>query len=50
MLACEAALDTDGLMLIDTWLDAADKRALLVLAATWHEVPPAGSTEAAVAV
>lgn len=50
MLSCEAALDTDGLMLIDTWLDAADKRALLVLAATWHEVPPAGSTEAAVAV
>jgi hypothetical protein len=38
-------------MLADAWLDARERRALLILAITWHNAnPPANSSEAAVAV
>jgi hypothetical protein len=48
---CEAAPASDGLMLADTWLDALERRPLLVIAAEWHDtLPPPGSTEGGVAV
>ncbi|WP_126285849.1 hypothetical protein [Burkholderia stagnalis] len=49
-LEVKAALDSDGLMPIDTWLDAKDPRPLLVVAGTLHELPPAESTEGGVAL
>jgi hypothetical protein len=47
---CHAAPAADGLLLADAWLDAREKRPLLVIAAEWHDTPPVGSTEGGVAV
>ena len=49
-LECVAVPAEDGLMVADAWLDAAERRPLLVIAAEWHDAPPPGSTEGAVAV
>ncbi|MGU7770647.1 hypothetical protein ACV229_10755 [Burkholderia sp. MR1-5-21] len=49
-LECCAVSPVDGLMLTDAWLDTAELRPLLVVAAEWHAAPPLGSTEGAVAV
>ena len=34
-------------MIVDGWLDAGEKRPLLLIAASWHEMPVLGSTEGA---
>lgn len=50
-LQCQAVPATDGLLVADAWLDARERRPLLVIAAAWHDdEPPAGSTEGCVAV
>lgn len=49
-LECKAAPGSDGLMLIDAWLDAKDQRPLLVIAGTLHDIPPPESTEGGVAL
>ncbi|CAE6827738.1 hypothetical protein R69927_00967 [Paraburkholderia domus] len=50
-LECLAAPASDGLMVADAWLDAGEKRPLLVIAAEWHEaLPSVGSTEGSIAV
>ncbi len=49
-LECRAVPAADGLMVADAWLDAAEQRPLLVVAAEWHDAPPSGTTEGAVAV
>jgi hypothetical protein len=50
-LDCAAEPEPRNLMLADAWLDARERRALLILAITWHNAnPPANSSEAAVAV
>ncbi|RQR25046.1 hypothetical protein DIE23_32810 [Burkholderia sp. Bp9143] len=49
-LECFAVPATDGLMVADAWLDAGEQRPLLIIAAEWHDAPPPGSTEGAVAV
>ncbi|MGQ7933536.1 hypothetical protein [Paraburkholderia sp. D1E] len=49
-LECSVTSADDGLMLADAWLDAREQRPLLVIAAEWHDAPPAGSTEGGVAV
>jgi hypothetical protein len=50
-LECAAEPDPHNLMLADAWLDSRERRALLILAFTWHDAdPPANSSEAAVAV
>ncbi|RQR58558.1 hypothetical protein DIE19_19255 [Burkholderia sp. Bp9126] len=49
-LECHAVPAADGLMVVDVWLDANEQRPLLVVAAEWHDEPPPGSTEGAVAV
>lgn len=50
-LECRPVSATDGLMLADAWLDAAEQRPLLVIAAEWQDAPPLpGSTEGAVTV
>jgi hypothetical protein len=53
MFDCSAVPAADGLLLADAWLDAAEKRPLLVIAAEWHDgrsMPAIGSTEGSVAV
>ncbi|KVP67530.1 hypothetical protein [Burkholderia ubonensis] len=49
-LECLVVPATDGLMVADAWLDSGEQRPLLVVAAEWHDAPPPGSTEGAVAV
>ncbi|MBC8639725.1 hypothetical protein IAG25_23100 [Caballeronia sp. EK] len=50
-LDCVAVSEAHGLMVADDWLDARERRALLVLAYAWHDAhPPERSSEAAVAV
>ncbi|MFC0691728.1 hypothetical protein [Paraburkholderia humisilvae] len=50
-LPCQAIPATDGLLIADAWLDARERRPLLVIAAAWHDAdPPVGSTEGCVAV
>jgi len=49
-LECQAVAAADGVMVADAWLDAGEQRPLLVVAAEWHDEPPPGSTEGAVAV
>ncbi|WP_011296207.1 hypothetical protein [Cupriavidus necator] len=50
-LECLATPVEDGLMVADAWLDAKDRRAVLVVGAEWHDSsPPVGSTEGCVAV
>ncbi|CAN0625496.1 conserved protein of unknown function [Burkholderia multivorans] len=49
-LECLSAASADGLMVADAWLDAGEQRPLLVVAAAWHDMPPPGSSEGAVAV
>jgi hypothetical protein len=49
-LDCGAVPAADGLMPVDAWLDAAEQRPLLVVAAELHAAPPPGSTEGAVVV
>jgi hypothetical protein len=49
-LECFAVPATDGLMVADAWLDAGEQRPLLIIAVEWHDAPPPGSTEGAVAV
>lgn len=50
-LDCTAVTDAHGLMMADGWLDARERRALLILAYSWRETnPPERSSEAAVAV
>jgi hypothetical protein len=50
-LECLAATGSDRLMLADAWLDTHEQRALLVVAAEWHDTaPPLRSAEAFVAV
>ncbi|WP_235180621.1 hypothetical protein [Ralstonia sp. AU12-08] len=49
-LECIAVPATDGLLVADAWLDAGEQRPLLVVAAQWHDVLTAGSTEGGVAV
>jgi hypothetical protein len=53
MLECLAIPAADGLLVADAWLDAAEKRPLLLIAAEWHDgrtMPSIGSTEGGVAV
>ena len=47
---CKLALDGDGLMLADAWLDSTTPRPLLIIAAQLHDLSPADSTEGGVAV
>jgi hypothetical protein len=47
---CATIAAADGLMAIDTWLDARETRPLLVVAVQLHETPPEDSAEAAVAL
>ncbi|WP_258168133.1 hypothetical protein [Paraburkholderia sp. BL21I4N1] len=49
-LDCAAVPATEGLMPVDAWLDATERRPLLLVAAEFHDAPPSGSTEGAVAV
>lgn len=50
-LECLAAPASAPLMLLDSWLDAGEERALLVVCAEWYaDVPPDRSTESAIAV
>ncbi|WP_059410628.1 hypothetical protein [Cupriavidus basilensis] len=50
-LECRTEPVSDRLMVADAWLDARDRRPLLVVAVEWYEQdPPAGSTEGCVAV
>ncbi len=50
-LAVQAASASDGLMVADAWLDANERRPLLVVATAWHEAgPPEKSTEGCVAI
>jgi hypothetical protein len=50
-LSCQAVPESDGLLVADAWLDAHERRPLLVIAAAWHDAsPPVGSTEGCVAV
>lgn len=50
-LECQAVPAADGLLVADAWLDAGERRPLLVVAAAWHDAHPAlGSTEGCVAV
>jgi hypothetical protein len=50
-LQCRAIQASDGLLVADAWLDARERRPLLMIAAAWHDAnPPAGSTEGCVAV
>ncbi len=50
-LQCQAVAVSDGLLVADAWLDARERRPLLVVAAAWHDAsPPVGSTEGCVAV
>ncbi len=50
-LECHAVPAADGLLVADAWLDARERRPLLVLAAAWHDAnPPVGSTEGCVAI
>ncbi|MBK5123316.1 hypothetical protein IQ288_26015 [Burkholderia sp. R-69980] len=50
-LQCQAVPATDGLLVADAWLDAGERRPLLVIAAEWHDaLPSVGSTEGSVAV
>lgn len=50
-LDCAAVADAQGLMVADDWLDARERRALLVLTYVWHDTrPPERSSEGAVAV
>lgn len=50
-LQCHAVPATDGLLIADAWLDARERRPLLVIAVAWYdEKPPVGSTEGCVAV
>lgn len=49
-LNCEPVQATDGLMPVDSWLDAGEQRPLLIVAAELHDAPPPGSTEGAVAL
>jgi len=45
-LAVEAVPAEDGLLVADAWLDAHERRPLLLIAPAWHErQPPVGSTE-----
>ncbi|WP_235844638.1 hypothetical protein [Cupriavidus agavae] len=51
VLECEAIDADTGLMVADTWLDALERRPLLVIAMAWHDATPApGSGEGCVAV
>jgi hypothetical protein len=47
---CKAIAATDGLMLVDAWLDAGERRPLLVVAAQLHDTPPDESAEGGVAL
>ncbi|WP_086967668.1 hypothetical protein [Caballeronia glebae] len=50
-LDCAAVGDSQSLLIADHWLDARERRALLILAFAWHDThPPERSSEAAVAV
>ena len=49
-LECVAMPAAESLMIADAWLDAVEQRPLLVVAVEWHDAPPVGSTEGAVAV
>jgi hypothetical protein len=50
-LACHAIPSTDGLLVADAWLDAQERRPLLVVATAWHDANPSvGSTEGCVAI
>ncbi|WP_175940202.1 hypothetical protein [Caballeronia sp. BCC1704] len=50
-LDCAAVAEAHSLLIADGWLDARERRALLVLAYAWHDTqPPERSGEAAVAV
>jgi hypothetical protein len=50
-LQCQAVPASDGLLVADAWLDARERRPLLVIAAAWHDArPPTGSTEGCIAV
>ncbi|SAK64326.1 hypothetical protein AWB75_02927 [Caballeronia catudaia] len=50
-LECEVVPESHNLMLADAWLDSRERRAVLILAFTWHDAnPPANSSEAAIAV
>jgi hypothetical protein len=49
-LECLVLPDANGLMTIDAWLDSGDRRPLLIVVASWNDMPSPGSTEGAVAV
>lgn len=49
-LECLAAPDAESLLLLDAWLDAGEKRPLLIIGAEWHDTPLPGSTEGAAAL
>lgn len=47
---CKAVAADDGLMPVDAWLDAGEKRPLLVVAVQLHDKPPEDSAEGGVAL
>ncbi|SDR11231.1 hypothetical protein [Paraburkholderia tuberum] len=47
---CKAVAADDGLMPVDAWLDAEEKRPLLVVAVQLHDKPPEDSAEGGVAL
>ncbi|WP_157025297.1 hypothetical protein [Paraburkholderia heleia] len=47
---CKAVAVADGLMPVDAWLDAGEKRPLLVVAIQLHDKPPEDSAEGCVAL
>ena len=47
---CKAVAAADGLMPVDAWLDAVEKRPLLVVAVQLHDKPPEDSAEGGVAL
>ncbi len=50
-LAVQAAPASDGLIVADAWLNANERRPLLIVATAWHEAgPPEKSTEGCVAI
>lgn len=50
-LECIPVPASDGLLVVDAWLDAGEKRPLLLIAAEWHDALPAvDSTEGSIAI
>ncbi|MEX3937450.1 hypothetical protein AB4Y32_37950 [Paraburkholderia phymatum] len=50
-LECDTASASDSMMIVDAWLDANERRPLLIVAMKWHDAtPPERSSEGCIAV